>query len=131
MYLAAACVGLLLAVAVAGGPSAALASLQRLLYGQHGGALSVVAPLRAPRIVPQLPRADRAELLWGSYRPHVYFGLKSRTPEALLVGLAWRGPRGEMRHVCEQSALGSRSSSCSCSRRNDWGKNENRVKKTE
>ncbi|NXW86913.1 MOGS glucosidase, partial [Alopecoenas beccarii] len=51
-------------------------------------------PLAAPR------------LFWGTYRPHVYFGMKTRSPRALVTGLMWlqHGERGgHLRHSCEQS----------------------------
>ncbi|XP_066256749.1 mannosyl-oligosaccharide glucosidase isoform X1 [Euwallacea similis] len=46
---------------------------------------------------------------WGSYRPGVYFGLKTRDPQSLVTGLMWYfpgrlGPGGDgIRHWCEQS----------------------------
>lgn len=48
------------------------------------------------------------DLYWGSYRPGVYFGLKSRDPYSLVTGLMWYFPRnlrsdgGGIRHWCEQ-----------------------------
>lgn len=30
-------------------------------------------------------------LLWGTYRPNLYFGLKPKLPLSLLTGLAWFG----------------------------------------
>ena len=37
---------------------------------------------------------------WGSYRPGVYFGMKTRDPHSLVMGLMWYfpqrlGPNGE------------------------------------
>ena len=32
-----------------------------------------------------------ASLYWGSYRPNLYFGLRTRSPESPLVGLIWHG----------------------------------------
>ncbi|KAM9236603.1 mannosyl-oligosaccharide glucosidase [Leptosomus discolor] len=43
---------------------------------------------------------------WGTYRPHVYFGMKTRSPRALVTGLMWLQQRdggGSLRHTCEQS----------------------------
>ncbi|KAF1553121.1 Mannosyl-oligosaccharide glucosidase, partial [Eudyptes schlegeli] len=43
---------------------------------------------------------------WGTYRPHVYFGMKTRSPRALVTGLMWLRQReggGGLRHTCEQS----------------------------
>jgi hypothetical protein len=43
---------------------------------------------------------------WGSYRPHVYFGLKTRKPLSPSVGLIWyrQAPGGvdRFRHGCRQ-----------------------------
>uniref|UniRef100_A0AC34F8W5 Mannosyl-oligosaccharide glucosidase n=1 Tax=Panagrolaimus sp. ES5 TaxID=591445 RepID=A0AC34F8W5_9BILA len=43
---------------------------------------------------------------WGSYRPHVYFGLKTRKPASPLVGLVWYrqtlGSVDRFRHGCRQ-----------------------------
>ena len=36
--------------------------------------------------------ADRAandSLLWGTYRPNLYFGTRTRFPESLMTGLIW------------------------------------------
>ncbi|XP_050312550.1 mannosyl-oligosaccharide glucosidase [Anthonomus grandis grandis] len=48
------------------------------------------------------------EQFWGTYRPGVYFGLKTRDPHSLVTGLMWYfpnrlGPGGDgIRHWCEQ-----------------------------
>eukprot|EP00051_Salpingoeca_urceolata_P006675 m.88375 g.88375 ORF g.88375 m.88375 type:complete len:776 (+) comp14938_c2_seq2:37-2364(+) len=40
--------------------------------------------------------------LWGSYRPHTYFGLRTRTPQSLLTGMMWVSPSGhQLRHFCD------------------------------
>ena len=56
--------------------------------------------------------AHNASLLWGTYRPGTYFGLRSRTfPTGLVAGLMWAAkgsassPAGPLRHECEQDAL--------------------------
>jgi hypothetical protein len=53
-----------------------------------------------------------ASLLWGTYRPGTYFGLRSRTaPTGLVAGLMWAAagsqtkPAGPLRHECEQGAV--------------------------
>ena len=54
---------------------------------------------------PQLSTpAHRAKYFWNTYRPNVYFGVKPRTPEPLLMGLMWfpRQHPNELRHTCEQ-----------------------------
>lgn len=35
--------------------------------------------------------AANSSLLWGTYRPGLYFGLKPRIPDSLLTGLVWFG----------------------------------------
>lgn len=37
--------------------------------------------------------ASRANdtLLWGPYRPNLYFGLRPRLPQSLMTGLMWFG----------------------------------------
>lgn len=32
-------------------------------------------------------------LIWGTYRPGLYFGLKPRFPDSLMTGLIWFGTR--------------------------------------
>ncbi len=46
-----------------------------------------------------------SSLLWGSYRPQIYFGLRPRLPDSLLTGLAWFGLQDyngfqRIRHQC-------------------------------
>ena len=35
--------------------------------------------------------ADDKSLLWGTYRPNLYFGLRPRVPHSLMTGLMWHG----------------------------------------
>jgi len=35
--------------------------------------------------------ASNDTLLWGAYRPGLYFGLRPRLPESLMTGLVWFG----------------------------------------
>ncbi|XP_051983087.1 LOW QUALITY PROTEIN: mannosyl-oligosaccharide glucosidase-like [Xyrauchen texanus] len=46
------------------------------------------------------------ERFWGSYRPQVYFGMKTRSPRSVVTGLMWMHQFGDMdgnlRHTCEQ-----------------------------
>ncbi|KAG6827909.1 hypothetical protein H0H92_010007 [Tricholoma furcatifolium] len=46
-------------------------------------------------------------LLWGPYRPNLYFGLRPRLPQSLMTGLIWFGTQdyqsiNKARHACEQ-----------------------------
>ena len=34
---------------------------------------------------------DSSSLLWGAYRPNLYFGLRPRIPQSLMTGLVWFG----------------------------------------
>ncbi|XP_037663166.1 mannosyl-oligosaccharide glucosidase [Choloepus didactylus] len=47
------------------------------------------------------------DLFWGTYRPHVYFGMKTRSPRPLLTGLMWAQQGAnpgipQLKHTCEQ-----------------------------
>jgi hypothetical protein len=47
-------------------------------------------------LLPLLPTAlgqagSNDTLLWGAYRPNLYFGLRPRIPESLMTGLIWFG----------------------------------------
>ncbi|CCO28040.1 mannosyl-oligosaccharide glucosidase [Rhizoctonia solani AG-1 IB] len=46
-------------------------------------------------------------LLWGTYRPNLYFGLRPRLPQSLMTGLMWFGTQHyqsltKTRHACDQ-----------------------------
>ncbi|KAJ7098151.1 glycoside hydrolase [Mycena belliarum] len=46
-------------------------------------------------------------LLWGAYRPNLYFGLRPRIPQSLMTGLMWFGTHdyqsiSKTRHACDQ-----------------------------
>ncbi|XWS22745.1 hypothetical protein CRYUN_Cryun29cG0062800 [Craigia yunnanensis] len=68
----------------------------------------VVTPFPAPKIMDlsQFQGEHKESLYWGTYRPHVYFGIRARTPQSLIAGLMWIGikdGRYFMRHVCQDS----------------------------
>ncbi|KAK2817119.1 hypothetical protein Q5P01_025310 [Channa striata] len=46
------------------------------------------------------------ERFWGSYRPQVYFGMKTRSPRSIVAGMMWMHQRSDtdinLRHTCEQ-----------------------------
>ncbi|ORX92341.1 glycoside hydrolase [Basidiobolus meristosporus CBS 931.73] len=51
--------------------------------------------------------ASNSSLLWGTYRPNLYFGTRPRIPESLATGLMWFGLEDfqsfrNIRHSCEQ-----------------------------
>ncbi|KAI3981711.1 hypothetical protein MKX01_020654 [Papaver californicum] len=70
--------------------------------------LRVITPFPAPKIMDliQFQGDHKESLYWGTYRPHVYLGIRSRTPHSLIAGLMWIGVkdgRYVMRHICEDS----------------------------
>ncbi|CDO76526.1 Glycoside Hydrolase Family 63 protein [Trametes cinnabarina] len=67
--------------------------------------LWLLLPL-APSVFAQ-PGNDSESLLWGAYRPQLYFGLRPRLPQSVMTGLAWFGTQDfqsitRMRHACDQ-----------------------------
>ncbi|OJA11997.1 hypothetical protein AZE42_04747 [Rhizopogon vesiculosus] len=53
------------------------------------------------------PANNTENLLWGAYRPNLYFGLRPRLPQSLMTGLIWFGTQdyqsiSKARHACDQ-----------------------------
>ncbi|XP_050205267.1 mannosyl-oligosaccharide glucosidase GCS1-like [Mercurialis annua] len=68
----------------------------------------VITPFPAPKLMdlPQFQGEHKESLYWGTYRPHVYLGIRARTPKSLVAGLMWIGVKDGrylMRHVCQDS----------------------------
>ncbi|KAI4368487.1 hypothetical protein MLD38_017040 [Melastoma candidum] len=68
----------------------------------------VITPFPAPKIMdlPQFQGEHKESLYWGTYRPHLYFGIRARTPRSLLAGLMWIGVKDGryfIRHVCQDN----------------------------
>ncbi|KAJ6431315.1 hypothetical protein OIU84_018744 [Salix udensis] len=68
----------------------------------------VITPFPSPKLMdlPQFQGEHKESLYWGTYRPHVYFGIRARTPRSLVAGLMWIGVKDgmyHMRHVCQDS----------------------------
>lgn len=40
-------------------------------------------------LISEMGRLNNASLLWGPYRPNLYFGVRPRVPKALMTGLIW------------------------------------------
>lgn len=73
-----------------------------------GGIGSEQCELSPRGLLAALPEDHNRSLLWGTYRPGVYFGVRSRTgPVAVVAGMMWgfRDARGELvlRHQCQES----------------------------
>lgn len=55
---------------------------------------AIVKPFRGPRMtgLPQFGAPHRGRMLWGSYRPGLLFGMRTRVPAGLMTGLLWYDP---------------------------------------
>ena len=73
---------------------AGLVSLIAVGYFCYQGYLEtrVNTPLDYPKVV-RLSGLDVPDRFWGSYRPGVYFGMKTRSPKDIVTGLMWFLPR--------------------------------------
>lgn len=55
-------------------------------------------------------KTSNSSLLWGPYRPNLYFGLRPRLPKSILTGLLWarvedyQSVQNNCRYTCEQNA---------------------------
>jgi hypothetical protein len=49
------------------------------------------APQTDSILLNEIARASNQSLLWGPYRPNVYFGVKPRVPDSFFAGLMWAG----------------------------------------
>ena len=49
----------------------------------------VRAEIDASAAVVEIEKASNDSLLWGPYRPNLYFGVRPRIPKSLLTGLLW------------------------------------------
>lgn len=54
--------------------------------------LALVLALQLPLVnaqVADIEKATNASLLWGPYRPNLYFGVRPRIPKSVMGGLLW------------------------------------------
>jgi mannosyl-oligosaccharide glucosidase len=66
--------------------------LNALLPGLIGIAASVSASTAndgEPILHSEVGRQNNESLLWGPYRPNLYFGVRPRIPKSLMTGLMW------------------------------------------
>ena len=40
-------------------------------------------------LISEIGRMNNESLLWGPYRPNLYFGVRPRIPQSLMAGLMW------------------------------------------
>lgn len=50
--------------------------------------LAIQLPLANAQVA-DIEKATNASLLWGPYRPNLYFGVRPRIPKSLMGGLLW------------------------------------------
>jgi mannosyl-oligosaccharide glucosidase len=50
--------------------------------------LAVQLPLATAQVA-EVEKATNDSLLWGPYRPNLYFGVRPRIPKSLMGGLMW------------------------------------------
>uniref|UniRef100_A0A4W4FL06 Mannosyl-oligosaccharide glucosidase n=2 Tax=Electrophorus electricus TaxID=8005 RepID=A0A4W4FL06_ELEEL len=79
------------------------------LYMRSSLARRVVTLHPSPRVLDtnSTSAGVSPERFWGSYRPQVYFGMKTRSPRSVVTGLMWMRQFSDgdvsLRHTCEQS----------------------------
>ncbi|RCI06676.1 Processing alpha glucosidase I [Rhizopus stolonifer] len=71
-------------------------------------ALALMVSSVAADIMPGTASASNSSLLWGTYRPNLYFGTRPRLPESLMTGLMWFDANNfqgfqRIRHACDQN----------------------------
>ncbi len=52
-------------------------------------ALAAAGAGDASVLINEISRAANQSLLWGPYRPNLYFGVRPRIPKSLTTGLMW------------------------------------------
>lgn len=83
-------------------------SLQKLLLLPLTLTLSLTATTVNAQDVDATSNNNSSSLLWGPYRPNLYFGVRPRIPKSLTTGLMWgrvddfRFVQTNIRHTCEQ-----------------------------
>jgi hypothetical protein len=64
-----------------------MAPLRTLFHGLSLYLVAQVAYVDAQ--VAEIEKASNESLLWGPYRPNLYFGVRPRIPKSLMGGLLW------------------------------------------
>lgn len=53
------------------------------------GAANAATPDDTSVLINEVARANNDSLLWGPYKPNLYFGVRPRIPKSLAAGLMW------------------------------------------
>lgn len=64
-------------------------------------------PINLPKLtlLPQFQGEHARKYLWGTYRPGLYFGVRSRQPKSTIMGMMWADPeRGDALHAVRHEA---------------------------
>ncbi|CAG5928549.1 unnamed protein product [Menidia menidia] len=78
------------------------------IYMRSNLAKRVVTLHPAPKVLDPNSSSSKEspKRFWGSYRPQVYFGMKTRSPRSLVTGMMWMRQFSDtdvnLRHTCEQ-----------------------------
>jgi mannosyl-oligosaccharide glucosidase len=69
-----------------------MTGVARFLSGAAVLALGASAASGDPAVLAdEIGRLNDESLLWGPYKPNLYFGVRPRLPEGLWTGLMWTG----------------------------------------
>ena len=75
-----------------GAPASHITMTRDSRHGTLWKGLACLFALQLPLVGAQLAeveKATNASLLWGPYRPNLYFGVRPRIPKSLMGGLMW------------------------------------------
>lgn len=79
-------------------------------WWRHYQKSRLYTPIVARRMISRSELGDMGDIrrFWGSYRSNLYFGLRTRSPKSLMLGLMWFSGQSSdgnihIRHSCEQS----------------------------
>lgn len=80
------------------------------IWWRHYKQNRLYTPIVARRMIARSEFGDMGDIrrFWGSYRSNLYFGLRTRSPNSLMLGLMWFSGQSsddkiQIRHSCEQS----------------------------
>ncbi|PHH76895.1 hypothetical protein CDD83_4192 [Cordyceps sp. RAO-2017] len=85
-----------------------MAKLARLLAAAASLAVGASAAGGEPSLTGEADRLNNQSLLWGPYKPNLYFGVRPRVPKGLWTGLMWgrmeqyEDVKDGFRYTCEQ-----------------------------